>query len=242
MLCIGASALVSATHAQQVTGPVPLLRLPRLSKTADAMPRMRDTTTLAARRINAALDAADHRLRDASRDCTEQAHDNGVSGSEYDRTVTVAMAGPRFLSLVLSDSAFCGGIHPNFQSIAFTFDLQTGKPVDWVKLLPAPLIETTTTEGAMDGTIMGLVRSKLLVELDTDPSENCGMPEDAAFQLWPDAARGGVNFAWADPPHANENCGEPALLDLSTLRRYGAASVLIEAFAQRAAAAQRGRR
>ena len=85
------------------------------------------------------------------------------------------MAGPRFLSLVISDSAFCGGIHPNFQTVAFTFDLATGKTVDWVKLLPAPLIETTTTEGAMDGATMGLVRSKLLVKLDTDPSEVCGI-------------------------------------------------------------------
>ena len=64
-----------------------------------------------------------------------------------------------------SRRAFCGGIHPNFQTVAFTFDLATGKTVDWVKLLPAPLIETTTTEGAMDGATMGLVRSKLLVKL-----------------------------------------------------------------------------
>ena len=193
------------------------------------MPRLRDTSSSAARHINAALNAADHRLRGAVTDCAAQAHDNGASGSDYDRTVTVAMAGPRFLSLVVSDSAFCGSIHPNFQTVAFTFDLVTAKSVNWVKLLPAPLIETTTTEGAMDGAAMGLVRSKLLVKLDTDPSEVCGMPEDAAFQLWPDAKERGIYFAWADPPHANENCGEPALLDLETLRHYGASPVLIQA-------------
>ena len=159
------------------------------------MPRLRDTASPAARRINAALDMADRRLRGAIRDCAGQARDNGAGGAEYDRTVAVAMAGPRFLSMVMSDSAFCGGLYPNFQTVAFTFDLLTGKPVDWVKLLPRPLIEATTTEGAIDGATMGLVRSKLLVRLGTDPSENCGMAEDAAFQLWPDAARKGLNFA-----------------------------------------------
>ncbi len=48
----------------------------------------------------------------------------------------------------------------------------------------------------MVGTTMGLVRSKLLVEFDTYSSDdNCDMDEDAEFQLWPDAAGGGANFA-----------------------------------------------
>jgi hypothetical protein len=59
------------------------------------------------------------------------------------------------------------------------------------------------------------------------------MDEHAEFQLWPDAARGGVNFAWADPPHADENCGDPGLLDAATLRRYGAATTLAQAFGRR---------
>ncbi len=228
-------------HAQSVMGPVPLIQPPRLSKTASAMPRLRDAASPAARRINAALDAADRRLQDAISDCAGEAHDSGASEAEYDRTVSVAMAGPEFLSLVASDSGFCGGLHPNFQTIALTFDLSTGRPVDWTKLLPTPLIETTTTEGAMGGATLGLVRSKLLVELDTDPSEDCGMPPDAAFQLWPDAVRGGVNVAWADPPHADMNCGEPALLDVATLRRYGASPLLIQALIQAHGAVKHGR-
>ncbi len=229
MLGTAAPLPLSPAHAKPSEELVSLVWPHSTSEKLGTMPRLRDTASSAARHINAALNAADHRLRGAVIDCAAQAHDDGASGSDYDRTVTVAMAGPKFLSLVVSDSAFCGGIHPNFQTVAFTFDLATGRTVDWVKLLPAPLIEATTTEGAMDGATMGLVRSKLLVKLDTDPSEGCGMPEDAAFQLWPDAKERGIYFAWADPPYANENCGEPALLDVETLRRYGASPVLIQA-------------
>lgn len=218
--------------AQSVPGRVALTWPPRLSKTADAMPRLRDTSGPAARSINAALGAADRRLKRAIEQCAKEAHEDGAIGSEWDRKVTVAMAGPGLLSLVTEDSAFCGGAHPNFQSFALTFDLRTGKPLNWKRLLPAPLIETTTTEDAMDGTTMGVVRSKLLVRLDTDPSQDCGMGEDATFQLWPDAKKGGVQFAWTDPPHVNENCGEPALIDLVTLRKYGASPLLIQLLAQ----------
>ena len=231
--------LARPAHAQLVSGGISLIWPSRISRNASALPRLRDADDEAARRINAALAAADHRLRGAISQCAENARNDGDSGSEWDRTVTVAMAGPSFLSVITSDSAFCGGVHPNFQTIAFTFDLQTGTPVNWAKLLPSPLVETTTTEDAMEGTTLGLIRSKLLVTLGTDPSEDCGMGDDATFQLWPDTARKGVNFAWSDPPHANENCGEPAVLDIPTLRRYGASASLVQALGQAGGTAER---
>lgn len=133
--------------------------------------------------------------------------------SERNRTVEVTMTGPEFFSVVATDGAFCGGTHLNFQSLAFTFDLLTGKRVNWAMLLPPPPVENTTTEQTMEGTTMGLVRSKLLVKLDTDSADdNCGTDEDAELRLWPDAARGGVDFAWVDLPHADENFGEPGRL------------------------------
>lgn len=211
--------------------PVSLVWLHRLSRTASALPRLRFADGAVAGRINAALASADGRLRDAISQCAQDAHDDGSRSSEWDRTVKVAMAGPEFLSLVATDSAFCGGAHPNFQTIAFTFDLRSGRPVNWAALLPAPLVAGTTTEVAMDGTIMGLVRSKLLADLGADPSRACDMGDDAVFQLWPDTDRQGVNFAWADPPHADEECGEPAVLDLETLRNHHASARLIWALA-----------
>ena len=204
----------------------------RLSKMASALPRLRDASGVAASRINAALQAADGRLRKAIADCGSDAHADGKRSSEWDRTVTVTMAGPVFLSLVTNDSAFCDGPHPNFQQVALTFDLQTGRPVDWAVLLPAPVVETTVTEAAMEETTMGLVRSKLLVELGTDPAQSCGLGDDAAFQLWLDAKTRSVQVAWADPPHANESCGDPFMLDVGFLQAHRASSRLIQALRQ----------
>lgn len=203
----------------------------RLSRTASALPRLRLADGAVADRINAALASADGRLRGAISQCAQDARDDGSGSSEWDRTVKVTMAGPEFLGLVATDSAFCGGAHPNFQTVALTFDLRNGRPVNWTALLHGPLVAGTTTEVAMDGTIMGLVRSKLLVGLGVDTSRACDMGDDAVFQFWPDADRHGVNFAWADPPHAEEDCGEPAVLDLRSLRGHHASVRLIQALA-----------
>ena len=153
------------------------------------------------------------------------------------------MAGPVFLSLVAMDDASCCGVHLNSRMVAPTFDLRTGRPAGWARP-PPPLVKGAAAGTAMDETPRGLVRSRLLARLAQqviDPVNGCAVPEDAPFQPWPDAAKGGVFFEWSDPPHAALPCGEAVLLDRATLRRHGASMALARALGLAQAAARETR-
>lgn len=117
----------------------------------------------AARRVNRALDAADGRLRAAAEECRTGAR-NGA-GALWNRTVTVAMQGPRYLSLVAADEHHCVG--PGLNAVAFTlaYDLRTGSPLDWGALLPPALAGSARTETAPDGTRIATVASPRLKAL-----------------------------------------------------------------------------
>jgi hypothetical protein len=84
----------------------------------------------------------------------KKADDVAVDGmcKDYSRQVSVTMRGPRYLSLLASDSWYCGGAYPDSSERALVYDLATGAPADWKKMLSAALIETAATSpGGGDG-------------------------------------------------------------------------------------------
>jgi hypothetical protein len=105
-----------------------------------ALPRMTSDSP-AAQRINANLAARDAAALKEAADCTLPTDEGGSQVVDqtgyYDRSVEVPMAGPDFLSILITDETYCpGAAHGATRIAALTFDLATGRPVDWPALLP----------------------------------------------------------------------------------------------------------
>lgn len=130
--------LVAAGPSAQTL--VRLVPQPGVAPGVAAFPRLAPSGPASAV-INGALSAADARVRAAAADCTA-----GLAGSNagpdrhaWTRRVTVGMRGPRYLALITADDADCGGVYPNADRFALVYDLRTGHPPDWSRLLPTAL-------------------------------------------------------------------------------------------------------
>jgi hypothetical protein len=153
----------------------------------------------------------------------------------WQRSVTVAMIGPFYLSLVASDQWDCGGAYPDAASFALEYDLRTGSPLNWARLLPKALVGTASLDTAGDGTRIGVAASAALTKLYltlAKPDADCASAlreADLQFMLWPDAARDGVAMQPSGLPHAIAACGDDAVIPLATLRTLGAEPGLVSA-------------
>lgn len=134
------------------------------------------------------------------------------------------MRGPHFLSLVATDSWFCGGAHPDDDQFPLVYDLTTGTPLNWSRFLPAVLVQKTGIETAGDGTVVGTVSSPKLHELylkgyknDPDCAEAIKDP-DLPFTLWPSAPTEGITIQPFGLPHAVAACAGEVTIPLSVLR------------------------
>jgi hypothetical protein len=158
------------------------------------------------------------------------------------RAVATPMLGPRYLSIVAHDDASCeNAAHPDAWTLALTYDLDTGSPVTWGRLLGRKLIEASAIDTVGDGTTIGVVSSATLHDLyvkavagDQDPATRAQCAEvledeTMQFQLWLDAARGGLVVSPSSLPHAVAACGGDAVIPVSTLRRLGADPALLAA-------------
>ncbi len=207
-----------------LTSPAPL------AKDVVAFPKL-DGHDATADKINAALVRLDNRVRKARTDCITS------KDAEWSRSIDVTMRGPRYLSYLVSDSVYCGGAHPDASSFALVYDLTTGNPVDWAKLLPKPIVETSSLDTAEDGAKIGVVGSKklsaLYVEglgtgLDPDCKEAL-TSGDLNFVLWPDAKAKGLAMQTISLPHAMQACADVVTIPTTKLREFGADKSLIDA-------------
>ena len=204
-----------------------------------AFPRIAGPQEPAAQRVNQALAAADARLLAAVKDCRAQAQADpaqaGDAGEPWERTVTVAMRGPRYLALVVGGSMFCGGAHPDIDGFVLAYDLRTGSPLNWERLLPKAVAGTASLTTAADGTRLGVLASPALTALYLKllkPEDDCAQAlQDGAltFMLWPDATHDGVTMAPADLPHVIAACGDAVTIPQATLRTLGADPALLAA-------------
>ncbi|WP_457104392.1 hypothetical protein [Methylobacterium sp. P5_C11] len=214
---------------------------PDLAPGLAAMPQIEAPADDAERRINTALKRLDGKVRKAAGQCKAE----GGVHSSWERGVQVPMRGPRFLSLVINDSWFCGGAHPDTATMSIVYDLTTGAPVDWTTLLPPALTGTIALADGADGTKMVTLASETLHALyragyrpksgdpkrDGDDADcraavtetNDGKPP--AMMAWLDVGAGGLAVQF-DLAHVVQACADPVVIPLSTLQRDGAEPVL----------------
>lgn len=194
----------------------------------------------AVRRINASLDAIDADLRKAIQGCRQDALANGGKAG-WTRTVDVTMRGPQYLSLVAQDDPFCGGAHPNADTLALVFDRDTGRPVDWQRLLPSSLAPSATLATGLGGSREGLVMSPPLLSLyrnrypaelkDIDPTnrDECRDSVQDGFTIWPDARTHSLMIQPTTQNFAAAACAVPISLPASLLAGLGTDSALVAA-------------
>lgn len=200
-----------------------------------AFPRLLTPDGPQAQHINQEFAKADDQVRADAQECHAsfiEAHpdpkDPGWKRSgNWRRSITVAMRGPRYLALVVSDDWFCGGAYPDRGNLALVYDLHTGMPVNWEKLLPKGLAST------------GAVASPELMALyekAAQPDANCrealqDQDYSVQFTLWPDAQDAGIALDPSGLPHVIAACGPTAVIPLLTLRKLGVDPALLDAIA-----------
>jgi hypothetical protein len=240
VLCV----MASGAWAQET--PVTLIHRPRFGSPADAatqtpgtgplnidaFPRLAGGGTAIAR-INAALDRADARALKAAQQCVA----TGPGKSDWTRNIDVTMAGPRFVAFISHDDTYCGGPHPDSSTVVLVYDLATGRPVDWTKLIPVSLGGKPGTTESADGTVLGTLSSpglKALYIRQMKPDADCRDVLDDAhfnFMFWPDAQTNGLVMDQDDLAHASQACGGSVTLSTDMLRKMGADAGMIGAIA-----------
>ena len=97
-----------------------------------------------------------------------------VVADDWERKITVTVTGPRFLSMVAVDSLFCGGAHPDSDTLAMVFDLTTGRPVNWMDLVPKSANASAISDSNSDGTKVGALIVPALRDLSLNETvEDC---------------------------------------------------------------------
>jgi hypothetical protein len=211
--------------------PVVLKPSALVAKDVAAFPRLAASDAVA-QKINQALARRDAQVKSTARDCP---------GGGWSRSVSVAMRGPRYLALVARDSWDCGGAHPDAAALVLVYDLSTGSPVNWARLLPPGIIQAATLDTAGDGTPIGVIQSKALQDyyvkarisnqkdpLDPDCKDVVTDPA-LKFNLWPDAAAGGLALEPEGLPHVVLACGDSVVVPLADLRKMGVQAGLVDA-------------
>ena len=230
VLCV--SAWLAPGLAARADEPTVSMTKPAPGTGPAALPRIINPGDDAGRRINAALNRADARLRAAAAACSDSAGQDAT----WNRSVTLPMTGPGYLSILIADSLMCGGAHPDADVFALVYDLRNGTPVNWGRLLPADVAGTMTLDDAADGSKIGTVNSAKLHAVyaghypsTKDRAACLEAVADAAFILWPDAEAAGLVIRPEGLPYAVQACAEPVVIPLAALGALGAAPTLTDA-------------
>jgi len=198
------------------------------------MPRIAAATTPALMQVNATMDAID-------KDGKDQRHQNKT----FTRAVTVMMAGPGYLSVMLSDN-WEGGAYPAVLVHVVVLDLSTGQTVDWTKLVKGAGVKNYSDSGA-DGKMgqpQALIYPALLAMYLKDPgTDSTGDCKDAyqdpqSFMIYPDAKSGKLDVSAFDLPHVVQACANDVMLTPEQAKKLGFDQGLLDALA--AAHAQPG--
>lgn len=234
-----AGVLAAALAAGPAAAQTLALSQPKpLSIGQPSLQRIGAPATAATARINAALDRMDRRWVAFAHDCHDD--ESAPAADNAGRSVEVTARGPAYLSLVIRYDYSCGGAHPDGGTIALVYDLETGRPVDWLKLLPAALKARADLDTAGEGSSIGRVFSPVLHELYVkavardralaDQGDCAEVLADPAlpFQLWPDARAHGLVLEPAGLPHAVAACANPETIGADALRQLGFDGPMLE--------------
>jgi hypothetical protein len=229
-----AAALVAglALATAQADEPAALQPSPPIARGIAAFPRLVAAPgDRVVSRINRAL---------ARADLAPGCRDDGRG--TWHRTVRVTMRGPRFLSLLAADDWYCGGPYADGANTALVYDLATGAPADWRRLLPGGIVEAVASErGGGDADpvlVVSAALRRLYVAARQSGIEDCAAVLadterfPSRFMLWPDAAANGLTLQLVSLPHVVRACGPPVTLARPELRRLGAAPAFLQAIAE----------
>jgi hypothetical protein len=233
-----AGMLGFAGQVPAAEAPVQLKPSPEIAKGIAAFPRLvAAPDDKASQRINQALDKRDASARKMQKDCL--ANVAKPSDADYERVIWVTMRGPFYLSFLASDNADCGGAHPSTSQMALVYDLASGAPVNWQKLLPKAMVQATSTDTVVDGTVVGFVTSKTLQSLwlkaeaaanpiDPDCKDAVNDPK-LTLSLYPDAKAGGLAVQPGDFVHVIAACADTNVIPTAILRPLGVDAALLDA-------------
>lgn len=216
----------------------PLIGRPDLAEGVEVLPRLTGDD-LAARQFEHLTGALD------SAGILERAHCLAATPqqSQWSRSVSAPMAGPKFASLVVRDFASCGDDQTRITEMRMTYDLRTGDTIDWPDVLPADLIEPRDQADTLDFLYEATVRSKALIAWHTDhvlESMDAQTRLDCedritdqsisnGLQIWLDAERGGLAMAPALTARDASACAQSSVMPTDELRRRGASIELVDA-------------
>lgn len=225
--------------AATVSQPIAMTRPRPVIGQVQAFPRIASPADAAQRRINRALDRLDAKVRAAARACFA----DSINPTSWQRRIDSTMHGPEFLSYRVTDDVDCGGAHPNNSHSAIVYDLKSGQPIDWTKLLPASLTgRMALTRGSDEVSVVTLASPRLVALYDAgydralDPENKAVCAgattifgaEGIPMLAWLDAKAGGLALQF-DFNHAMQACSAAVVIPLATLRREGASARLVKA-------------
>ena len=232
----------AATPAPRATqDSVAFTPTPDLGKDIAALPRLSGATPAIAA-INTDLDTLDAAARESAASC--QGEDGG-----YSRWITQPMTGPALVTYAISEEYNCGGPYPSTSQTTVTYDLVSGRRVDWSDVLKTMNVNNGDTEGMPAGSVP-IVYSPALAAWYTrtikaqiagqdggsEWMEQCAPVFDAeefstnGFRLSADAEAGGLTVS-PELPHVVQACGDAAIMDAPAMRANGVETRLIEAIA-----------
>ena len=145
----------------------------------------------------------------------------------WQRTMDVTMAGPRYLSLLATDADNCAARLLGATSgvvLPLVYDLTTGAPVNWVKLMPAGVRASLAT--AEDGTRMGVVEWPALQARalrESTPDCKVFIRENGIldFAVWLDGGKGELVAETVSFPNAGAGCEVPIRYTTEQMRQMG---------------------
>jgi hypothetical protein len=195
--------------------PLKLVSMPQIRNGVAALPRIA-APNAAETKINAALERQDLWARKTAEGCSEP-------DMYWERTVEVTKSGPALLSVLVSDSADCGGVHPFNLFFPLVYDLRTGDAVKWSKVFPKGRTEEVTSELG-DGMPIIIIRSKDLQAFylahyqsraDCSKEDVAGMMSQ--FLLYPDDKANALEIFPSGVPQVALDCADSLSLDAKTL-------------------------
>jgi hypothetical protein len=250
LLLVLLSAILAAAQTQSSVSLAPGRALRGGSDAVvDAWPLIAHASTAAEQRVNAILIRLNERMTKALKVCDASYRDwakqvnqpltaKSAVENDWNRRIAVTMTGPRFLSILAFDFAFCGGPHPNVGTLAMVFDLTTGRPVNWMNFITKSANAIAYSDSAIDGSTVGALnvpalRPMSLAKADKDCKDIFhDLEAPQSYQLWPDAKSGTLTAEPFSLPHVAAGCADPLALTPDQARKLGFDETLLSAIVQ----------
>jgi uncharacterized protein len=216
---------------QHSPGPPGAAGAPTLSTAASpapTYPRLATYSNAAAMgRVNALLAAQEKTDRAAKADCYAQLKEQKQKpdADSYAETIGASYESPRYLSVNVTASYWCGGPYPtNGAEAPLTFDLTSGAALDWSTAFKAGFLPSPNADdNAPPSALTKLYRERYRTG-KKDKDDDCAkvITDDDPFSsnpiIWLDSRQGLI--VKPDFPHVTDGCADELALTANDLAPY----------------------